>query len=137
MPRRARVSEIMTREVVTVDPSTPMSEVRRILTNEDFHHLPVVSGTTPVGMVSSHDLLRVMKKQEILSSKDRSEAIDRATTLEQTMQTDLVTARHDDTVERAIDLLADGERHSVLVVDADEALVGIVTNIDILEYLFD
>jgi CBS domain-containing protein len=127
----------MTREVVTVDPSTPMSEVRRILTDEDFHHLPVVSGTTPFGMVSSHDLLRLMKKQEILSGEDRDEAIDRATTLEQTMKTDLVTMRHDDTVERAIDLLADGERHSVLVVDADEALVGIVTNIDVLEYLFD
>ncbi len=44
MPQRARVSEIMTNDVVTVDASTPMSEVRRILTREDFHHLPVVAG---------------------------------------------------------------------------------------------
>jgi CBS-domain-containing membrane protein len=45
--------------------------------------------------------------------------------------------RSDETVEHAIDLLASGERHSLLIVDREEALAGIVTNIDLLEYLFD
>ncbi len=136
MPRRTRITEIMTRDVVSVDPSVPMSEVRRILASEAFHHLPVLEGETPVGMISSNDLLRVMRKQALVDGEDRDEALDRATSVEQTMQTDLVTVREDDTVDRAIDLLADGERHSVLVVDREEALVGIVTNIDVLDWLF-
>lgn len=136
MPRRTRISEIMTRAVVSVDPTTPMSEVRQILTREAFHHLPVVEGRTPIGMISTNDLLRVVQKDS-LTAEDRNDAIDRATRVADTMQTDLITMREDDTVERAIELLADGERHSVLVVDRDEALVGIVTNIDVLEWLFD
>ena len=137
MSRRIRIAEIMTPDVITVSPSTPMSEVRRILTRGSFHHLPVLDGDTPVGMISTNDMLRIMQKQTMASGQDRNDAIDRAATVAEVMQTDLITMRENDHVERAVDLLAEGERHSVLIVDGDEKLVGIVTNVDVLEWLFD
>ena len=51
------------------------------------------------------------------------------------MTRELVTVRDDDPLTRAIDLIADGHIHSVLVLDADESLVGIVTDKNIVEYL--
>jgi len=55
----------------------------------------------------------------------------------QAMTRELVTVRDDDPIDRAIDLIADAHIHSVLVVDADERLVGIVTDKDIVQYLSD
>jgi CBS domain-containing protein len=52
------------------------------------------------------------------------------------MKTELVTIRENESIEKAIDVLADGSIHSVLVINKDERLVGIATNIDLLDYLF-
>lgn len=137
MPRKTLISEVMTREVVTIDVLAQMSEVRKILTTQKFHHLPVIDGASLVGIISTNDLIRVMQKLPSATTNDLNDSLDRSTSIEETMQTDLLTMRLDETVERAIDLLASGERHSLLIVDPEEALAGIVTNIDLLEYLFD
>lgn len=137
MPRRTLISEIMTTDVVTLDVGAKISEARRILSDGSFHHLPVVDGDQLVGIISSNDLLRLMQRYPTASKIDLNDTLDAVTTVKETMQTDLVTMRDNDTVERAIDLLASGERHSLLIVDRDESLAGIVTNIDLLDYLFD
>ncbi len=137
MPRRTLISEIMTREVVTIDVLAPMSEVREILTTQKFHHLPVVDGDSLIGIISTNDLIRVMQKLPAAASDDLNDTLNRSTSIGETMRSDLFTMRSDETVEHAIDLLASGERHSLLIVDREEALAGIVTNIDLLEYLFD
>jgi acetoin utilization protein AcuB len=138
MPGKTLISEVMTHDVVTIDVRAPMSQVRKILTSQKFHHLPVVDeadGDQLVGMISSTDLIRVMHTLPPASG-ELNDALDKATSIKETMQTDLFTMRQDGSVERAIDLLAGGEMHSLLIIDRDEALVGIVTNIDLLEYLF-
>ncbi len=137
MPRKALISEIMTRDIVTIDVLAPMSDARKILTTQKFHHLPVLDDGQLRGIVSTHDLIRVMKKLPSAAPDDMDDMLDRLSTVQETMKSDLFTMRSDETVERAIDLLASGERHSLLIVDKDEALVGIVTNIDLLEYLFN
>lgn len=138
MPRKTLISEIMTREVVTIDVLAQMSEVREILTTEKFHHLPVMDGERLVGIISSRDLIRATLCLASTAPEGWNEALDRSTSTKETMQTELYTMRADETVDRAIDLLASGERHSLLIVDQEEeALVGIVTNIDVLEFLFD
>jgi CBS-domain-containing membrane protein len=135
MPHRTHISEIMTREIITIDVRARMSEVREILTTQKFHHLPVVDGEQLVGIVSTNDLIRVTKS--LPTPHDRlDDVLDQTTSIKETMQTDLLTMRTDASVERAIDLLAGGEMHSILIIDRDEVLVGIVTNIDLLNYLF-
>ena len=137
MPNRTYVSEIMTRDVITIDVQAPMSDVKHILTTHKIHHLPVLDGDELVGIVSASDMLRIGRKIPASSHREMNEVLNATASTEKTMQTDLVTMRADDYIERAIDLLADEERHSVLVVDRDEALAGIVTNIDVLNFLFD
>jgi CBS-domain-containing membrane protein len=51
------------------------------------------------------------------------------------MSTELATIRSDENAEAAVDLIASGAIHSVLVLDRAERLVGIVTDTDLLEYL--
>lgn len=53
-----RVSQLMTRQVVTCSPDDPISQVARIMTERRIRHLPVRDGDRLVGMVSIGDVLK-------------------------------------------------------------------------------
>jgi CBS domain-containing protein len=135
MERSARISELMTSPVQTVGLDAKLSEVRRVLTHGNFHHVPVVDGDTLVGIVSSRDLLRVYRASSSKHSEKADDLLDGGSTLAGVMTTELATIRSDENAEAAIDLIASGAIHSVLVLDRAERLVGIVTDTDLLEYL--
>lgn len=50
-PSEGRVRDWMTPEPVTVSEETTFSEARRVMLERDIHHLPVVAGSVPVGVV--------------------------------------------------------------------------------------
>ena len=52
------VSEIMTRDVVTVNVDTAMDEVMEVLVSAKILRVPVMDGGTMVGIVSRPDVLR-------------------------------------------------------------------------------
>jgi CBS domain-containing protein len=51
------VSEIMTREVLTVTPATGTRKCMALMSEKKIRHLPVVDGDTVVGMISVRDIL--------------------------------------------------------------------------------
>jgi CBS domain-containing protein len=57
-PGVARVSDVMTAPVVTIDPGTRVTEAMEMMTNNRMRHLPVIDGGELVGMISIGDLLR-------------------------------------------------------------------------------
>lgn len=66
--RTMRVREIMTRNVVTVSEDDSLETVLRKMLDNEIHRLPVLRGKTPVGIVSRHDLLRLVLTHLSLSS---------------------------------------------------------------------
>jgi CBS domain-containing protein len=54
------VGDIYTEDVVTVTPSTPVSDVADIMSSKKINSLPVVEGGKIVGVVSRIDLIRTM-----------------------------------------------------------------------------
>lgn len=125
----------MTSPVRTVAVDAKLSEVRRTLTQGNFHHVPVVDGHRLVGIISSRDLLRVYRESVANASGSADDMIDRGATVAKIMSTDLVTISSDESVDTAIDLIASGTIHSVLVLDREDRLAGIVTDTDLLDYL--
>jgi CBS-domain-containing membrane protein len=128
---------LMTENVQTVEVGDPMSKVRRLMMEGGFHHVPVLDGEEVVGIVSTRDLMRLSYSLVERTSDAVDAALDRQYSLEKVMETDLISLRMDEPIQAAVDLLADGCPHSVLILNKDDSLVGIVTNIDLLEYLFD
>jgi CBS domain-containing protein len=61
-----RVSEIMTREVVTVDVSAPAEEIMEILDSERILRVPVTENGKTVGIVSRPDLLRAAVEPQLM-----------------------------------------------------------------------
>jgi len=55
-----RVKEIMTYPVVTVAPDTSVAAAAEMMINKGIGCLPVVDGTTLVGMITKTDLLRCL-----------------------------------------------------------------------------
>ncbi|MEX2535620.1 MAG: CBS domain-containing protein [Trueperaceae bacterium] len=61
------VSEIMTREVVTVAPSMTVKECLTLMTEKRVRHLPVVEGARLVGVISIGDAVKsIIREQEYL-----------------------------------------------------------------------
>lgn len=134
MKRNEPVSKIMTRELETVHVGQKLSEVRRMLANNPYHHVPVVSGDKLVGLISSTDMVKL--SLEIFGADQRAvdAMLDTSHTIESVMSTKLITIGGKDTVRQAAELLSEGVFHSLPVVD-DGKLVGMVTSTDVIRYL--
>jgi CBS domain-containing protein len=52
------ITHWMTRDPATISPETTVKEALDIMLTRGFRHLPVLDGSTPVGMVSMRDLSR-------------------------------------------------------------------------------
>jgi CBS domain-containing protein len=55
-----RVEDIMTRNLVSVSPDTPLDEVVALMERRRIKRVPVLEGDVPVGIVSRADLLRAL-----------------------------------------------------------------------------
>lgn len=127
----------MTTDPVSVDRDQPLSEVYHVLKRARFHHVPVLDGDVPVGMISSTDILKLV--YDVGGSSDRmlTTMLDHQFNIDDAMSTELRTLPESATVHDAAVALAEGDVHSVLVVDVDGGLVGIVTSTDLVRYLRD
>jgi CBS domain-containing protein len=56
----ARISEVMTKDVVTVGPGTSVREAAKIMADRWIRHLPVLDGGKLVGIISQRDLTGVL-----------------------------------------------------------------------------
>ncbi len=56
----SRVSDIFTREVVTVSEETPIEDIATIMAEQHIHTLPVLRGETLVGVIGKRDIIRTL-----------------------------------------------------------------------------
>ncbi len=64
-PRSIHVAEVMTTDLITVDPSTTVEQAMALMTKHRCRHLPVMEAGKVVGLISIGDLTRwVSIKQE-------------------------------------------------------------------------
>lgn len=63
-PATTRVRDIMTREVLCIDPDHEPEQVMALMTERRVRHLPVVEGQRVVGIVSIGDLVRWMSRNQ-------------------------------------------------------------------------
>ena len=125
MKHRDPLSHVITTNLKTVQISQKMSEVHRLVVENQIHHVPVVDGRRLVGMISTTDIIRL---NITVSNADDW-------TIGKVMKKNLVTIEIHDTVRKAAQLMSDGIFHSLPVVNKDGHLVGIITSTDLIRYL--
>jgi CBS domain-containing protein len=137
MKKNEAISKIMSSEVVTVHKNQKLSDVRHIICESNIHHVPVVDGSTLVGLISYTDL---MKLNIVISGADErtiDAIVDQQFTIQEVMVTELTALTDTDTIRQATKILAEGAFHSLPVIDKQKRLVGIVTMTDLIRYLND
>lgn len=59
-----RVKDVMTRQVLTLPPSSPLTDALRIMSVKNIGRIPVVADNALVGIVTRTDILKVMELRE-------------------------------------------------------------------------
>jgi CBS domain-containing protein len=138
-----KVSEVMRREVATVHPESPITEVVELLLDKGYTAVPVVDNEGKVvGMVSDNDLLTrggmrvtisLMKATDLDYVRGLHESLKNPNrTVSEVMTTEAVTVPPDVILGRAARLMVEKHLKRLPVVDANRKLVGILGRLDIL-----
>ena len=121
-----RIYTIMTKDVLTVNPTDSLGRIRDLLFNKGFHHFPVVEGKKLVGIVTSWDIMKRNLKWE------ETEAMQ----VQDVMTSQVATLYPEDHVGAAAQVFLKHLFHGLPIVNNDYELVGIVTTHDVLKYEF-
>ena len=58
------VRQAMVKDVVTVHPDTPISEIATLMVEKHFHTIPVVEDKKVVGIIGKEDILKTLMPKE-------------------------------------------------------------------------
>lgn len=139
--RHRRISEFMTRDVVSVLGGTPFKEIARLLTQHRVSALPVVDGAGHVmGVVSEGDLLRKAADQAgapgdpspVPSTQGWERAKAEGARAEELMSAPAVCARPEWTVAEAARMMEVQGVKRLVVADGEDRVVGVVSRADLL-----
>lgn len=129
--QKASVENVMTDEVVTIQEDTSLLEAHRLMGTMRIRSLPVFQDDQLVGLVTrtnlmSSDLPRVAaRNNQELSFMVLTQPV------EKIMSRDLITIRSDASITDAARLMLDYKIHCLPVLNADNKLVGILTESDL------
>mgnify|MGYP001427393348 CR=1 FL=1 len=143
---RLRAADIMSRQVVTVKPTTPLAEAAALMTKHHITGLPVVDEEDAVaGILSEQDFFRNMGNgqqtscmaliADSLASGGCHVPSIRGRTVGEIMRTPVVTVAETALVHEVSKLMREKKINRVPVTDNDHRLVGILTRSDVMHTL--
>lgn len=126
------VADIMTRNIITLREEENLLSIQDGMERFSLRHLPVVDGEKLVGLITHRDILR------FTHSCLRNRSIDRAIDTKKqeeifvasVMTRKVKTVSPDTPLKRAAKILVDNRIGCLPVVEADNKLVGIITEHD-------
>jgi len=133
--KSSKVQDIMSRNVVTIQKTTPFLEACRYFQEFNIHHLPVVDDHhNIIGMFTASDALDAFTSR-VGSLDDYSQkTIDEALKVEEMMNNYKVyTIESDASANDAAAIMHSNNVHSILILE-DTKINGIVTNTDLTNY---
>ena len=123
MKQRVPVSQIMSKDVVTIDPTKTLYEAEALFKKHHIRHIPVVEGRKLIGVLSLTDLLRI----SFADLSDDEKHVD-------SVVYDSISP--DTTIKEAAEILA-GQTFHALPVTENGNLVGMLTTTDLIKYLLE
>ncbi len=136
------VADVMSREVVTAEPGTPIRQVVELVLGKTYRAVPVTDDGHPVGIITNTDLverggldtrvdlLRMLDRPQVHEALDRLSAQGR--TAGEVMTPSPVTVTASTTLPVAAEMMARRRLKRLPVVDDGGKLVGIVSRLDLL-----
>jgi len=131
------VSEIMSKDLITLTPRDKLTRVKEVFDNHRIHHIPVVEYKKIVGIVSKTDLCTFLKGVTKFSNLDPNTDDMRLRNylVEDIMTEGLAKVEPTTRISVVLEVFKENLFHAIPVVNELEELVGIVTTYDIIDWL--
>jgi CBS domain-containing protein len=136
MKKRVPVSTIMTRNLVTADVNDSLRHVNSLLKENNIRHVPVVSGSKLVGIISKSDIMRLSFGDMFDGQHEADQAVFDLLKLEQVMVSNPKVITEEETIQEVAEKFTQVEFHALPVVKGEE-IVGIVSTTDLVKYLLE
>lgn len=112
-----KVSEVMTRDVQTIQPDQPVQEAASFMLSADTGSIPVTEGERLIGMITDRDI----------AVRGIAKGYGPDTPVRDLMTNDVICAREDDNVGDVATKMSEAQVRRLPVIDQDERLCGIVS----------
>ncbi len=128
-----KVSEVMTREVVTVSPDMILGRAAKVMVEKRLKRLPVVDGEGKlVGILGRLDILNTIAAVHMPEWHPEARPLGEQATVGDVMTREVPTVRDSATVEEIFGLLVASSHKRVVVVDEARRVVGIIADSDLI-----
>lgn len=137
MRKNETIAHIMSNTIESVQEGQKLSDVRRIMTEKNVHHVPIVNGKKLAGIVSFTDMMKLSLVTSGASEHTIDVIIDQQHSIKDVMTDKPITLNESGNIRDAVEILSKGGFHSLPVVNGAGELIGIVTSTDLIRYLAD
>ncbi len=128
-----KVSEVMTRDVVTVAPDAILGRAARLMVEKHLKRLPVVDRDGKlVGILGRLDILNTIAAVHLPQWHPEAHPAGGQAAVADVMTRDVPTVNESATVEEIFELLVSSSHKRVVVVDDKRQVVGIVADSDLI-----
>lgn len=136
MLRDTPIKEIMIKNVICVKKDDPFSQVEEKLRKNKIRHLPVVDRENHlIGIVTQRDLYHAIAPRETESGDYYDKTQLDSILLEHHMTMNPLTLKPDSPLIEAVNVMATRKFGCIPIVNDQQELVGIVTQIDVLKFI--
>jgi CBS domain-containing protein len=112
-----KVSEVMTREVQTIQPDQPVQEAASFMLSADAGSIPVTDGERLIGMITDRDI----------AVRGVAKGRGPDTPVRDLMSNDVICARIDDDCDDVASKMSEAQVRRLPVIDEQQKLCGIVS----------
>ena len=140
-----RCGDIMSRDLITVSPDTAVATAWQLLRKHKISMLPVVDNQQHLlGVIATVDFLKNLQVphywgllrhvNQLLLKRKHSSQYQRS--VADIMASHVTVAQQDDHIAALVPMLSDQGRHHIPVLNAQQQLVGVITQSDLIAALF-
>jgi CBS domain-containing protein len=128
-----KVSEVMTRQVVTITPDAILARAARLMVEKHLKRLPVVdSDGKLVGILGRLDILNTIAAVHLPQWHPEAHPVGEQATVAEVMTRKVPTVHDSAIVEEIFELLVSSSHKRVVVVDDRRQVVGIIADSDLM-----
>lgn len=129
------VRDWMVSDVVSVGPHEPMLSAHKLMREKNIRRLPVVENNKVVGIMTRSDVRQAQPSSATTLNVWEMNYLLAKLQVQDVMSKSVITLSPEDTIRTAATLMHENRFGALPVVDAQGALVGIITESDIFRIL--
>jgi len=138
MKKVPKVEEIMSKELFVVSWNDPLKKVIDYMKTENIRHVPVIEDGKFVGLITQNKINEYVRKR-IYDPEDEidEEEFSRVSDFDYLVNRNIPVLFPEDSLLKVLELFIKKKYDCLPVVDSNQNLVGLVSNIDVLLYFYN